>query len=636
MSRKSKAGRRRRWRPLRNERLSRRLLGAFFAIMAVLAVSGIAVNIQIATKSLETRADGQLRNDEAIVNLHFAELERRVASFSKLLADAEALTAQLGAPRVARSLTISLLGDIRSNQMRARLYLTEPSPSDHSYDLVRRAFLGIRTTRLSQGPEEGNWQASVESVTPVGEPRRVDRAVVVSFPLTAAYLHHVREHIGSDITIVFPDGHFLSTLPDTDAAALWGRIPVDIGPGDEAEPFVFSTQLGGRPNKTRVSAFEIATHREGALLLTMPMDDLLATRRAILGGGLGITAIVILVATILYVSLIRRITGPLERLSLATHDIAAGRLDIQVPVATNDEVGELARAFNTMVRRLRESRHEIEEWNRELGRRVEERTRSLEQARAELEAVNEQLVYALRRLRETQDSMVQTEKLAAVGQLASTIAHEIRNPLAGIRGALELILPQLDDPAQKQVLEQIVEEVDRINRTTSRLLGFARPAEPHKEWTSLSGLIDNVCFLVGQQARRQGVEIQRDYEPPDRSIYLDPQLTTQAFLNIVLNALQAIDGKGTLTIRSRWLPGDAGVQIEFEDTGSGIPLEIQDKLFTPFFTTKRQGTGLGLHVVKSIIERQGGEISLRSTVGKGTVFIVRLPVREQAQGGQDS
>ena len=153
--------------------------------MAVLAVSGIAVNIQIATKSLETRADGQLRNDEAIVNLHFAELERRVASFSKLLADAEALTAQLGAPRVARSLTISLLGDIRSNQMRARLYLSEPSPSDRSYDLVRRAFLGIRTTRLSQGPEDDDWLASVESVTPVGEPRRVDRAVVVSFPLTA-------------------------------------------------------------------------------------------------------------------------------------------------------------------------------------------------------------------------------------------------------------------------------------------------------------------------------------------------------------------------------------------------------------------------------------------------------------------
>ncbi|RMF20757.1 MAG: HAMP domain-containing protein, partial [Deltaproteobacteria bacterium] len=530
-----------------------------------------------------------------------------------------------------RSLTISLLGDIRSNQMRARLYLSEPSRDDPSFDLVRRAFLGIRTTRLSQGPVDGDWQASVESVTPVGEPQRVERAVVVSFPLTVAYLHDVRQHIGSDITIVFPDGHFISTLPDTDAAALWGRLPVDIGPGDETDPFVFSTELGGRPNKTRVGAFEIGTRREGALLLTMPMDDLLATRRAILGGGLGITAVVILVATILYVSLIRRITGPLERLSLATHDIAAGRLDIQVPVTTNDEVGELARAFNVMIRRLRESRREIEEWNRELGRRVEERTRSLEQARAELEAVNEQLVYALRRLRETQDSMVQTEKLAAVGQLASTIAHEIRNPLAGIRGALELILPQLEDPAHKQVLEQIVEEVDRINRTTSRLLGFARPAEPHREWTSLAALIDNVCFLVGQQARRQGVEIRRDYEPPDRPLYLDPQLTTQAFLNIVLNALQAIEGKGTLTIRSRWLSDDATVQIEFEDTGSGIPPEIQEKLFTPFFTTKRQGTGLGLHVVKSIIERQGGRVSLRSTVGKGTVFIVRLPVQERAE-----
>jgi nitrogen fixation/metabolism regulation signal transduction histidine kinase len=277
------------------------------------------------------------------------------------------------------------------------------------------------------------------------------------------------------------------------------------------------------------------------------MADLLAAKQTIFFKGLLVTAIILAGTSLLYLSLIHRVTKPLEQLSNATRDIARGNLDLRVKAHTRDEVGELATSFNVMVERLKESRQEIEEWNRTLEQRVEERTRSLQQTQKALEGVNEQLVRALNELQETQDQMIQTEKLAAVGQMASTMAHEIKNPLAGIRAALDVVVPELRDNVYAEVLQQILGEVDRLARTTNRLLSFTRPAAPLQVPTSLKELIENTRFLIGQQAKRAGVELRVDLEPPDRPISLDPQLTSQAFLNITLNALQAMDGKGTLS-----------------------------------------------------------------------------------------
>ncbi|UCF66621.1 MAG: HAMP domain-containing protein, partial [Acidobacteriota bacterium] len=333
---------------------------------------------------------------------------------------------------------------------------------------------------------------------------------------------------------------------------------------------------------------------------------------------------------LLYLSLIRRITKPMEELSAASREIAGGRLDLQVGVTSRDEIGELAASFNLMVQRLRQSREEIEQWNRTLERRVEERTESLQQARRELEAVNEQLVLAMNRIRDTQSQMIQAEKLAAVGQMASTLAHEINNPLAGIRAALEVVVPEIRDSSYTDVLQQILKEVDRLGRTTSRLLGFARPSAPQKSPSSLEQLIESTRLLVAEQAKRRGVEIVLDLEPPDRLILIDRQLTTQALLNVLLNGLQAIEGHGTLTVRTRWLAEQDAVSITIADTGCGMTPEVLEQIFTPFFTTKSQGTGLGLYVVKDIVERQSGRVMVSSKPGEGTEVTIFLPARQQA------
>ncbi len=619
--------------PFGKGRLSRRLLGAFFLIVAVLAVAGMMVTAQITARSLEARAESQLANDEAIVNLNFGEIEEKVTFYSELLARAEMLTERLDQPTVTRSLTISLLSSVRRDKMRVHVYGEEPANLEFGPDLIQKGFLGMRATSFAKSRIGEASEVSIGSVTPIESTAGVERVVTVSFPITPAYLRKIRQRIGSDITLLFPDDHVISTLPKADLATLLGQLG-ERGPAEEAEKsFLLATASSTGPSKTRVSPFRVNMSREGLLLLTMPMGDLLAAKRTIFFKGLLVTAIILSGTSLLFLSLIHRVTKPLEQLSNATRDIAGGNLDLQVRVSTRDEVGELATSFNVMVQRLKESRQEIEEWNRTLERRVEERTRSLQHAQKALEGVNDQLVQALSELRETQDQMIQTEKLAAVGQMASTMAHEIKNPLTGIRAALEVVVSELGVSAHAVVLEQVLEQVDRLARTSSRLLGFARRTTPQQVPSSLKELIENTRFLIGQQAKRAGVEIRLDLEPPDRPISLDPQLTIQAFLNITLNALQAMDGKGTLTIRSRWLAEQEAVSVAFMDTGRGMPPEVLEKVFTPFFTTKHQGTGLGLYVVKDIIERQGGEVTVASAPGEGTVVTVRLSGKPVSTAG---
>ncbi|UCF68780.1 MAG: hypothetical protein JSV80_05690, partial [Acidobacteriota bacterium] len=274
-------------------RLSRRLLGAFFLIVAVLAVAGMMVATQITAQSLEARAESQLLSDEAIVGFHFGELEKQVTLFSELLADAEMLTDHLGHPSIARSLTISLLGSLRRNQMQVQLYRAGPeSDSDRSM-LVRKGFLGIRSTALTNSGDSGTRQASIESTSPIESATRVERVVSVSFPLTSAYLEEVRARIGSDITLMFTDDHVISTIPTTDLTSLLAQLREQGLADDFEDTMVLAASLSTGPTKTRVSPFRVNTRREGLLLLTIPMGDLLAAKRTIFFKGLLVTAIIL-------------------------------------------------------------------------------------------------------------------------------------------------------------------------------------------------------------------------------------------------------------------------------------------------------------------------------------------------------
>jgi signal transduction histidine kinase len=254
------------------------------------------------------------------------------------------------------------------------------------------------------------------------------------------------------------------------------------------------------------------------------------------------------------------------------------------------------------------------------------------EASRQILALNEELNSYIERLETTQRQLIQAEKLNAIGQLAASVAHEINNPLAGVLVYSKLLTKKLNSDSFDKAeaianLAKIEAAVDHCSRIIRGLLDFSRQSEPKLQPVTMSGVIDQVMLLVGHQAEMNKVQVIREETPPSLPpVMADYGQLQQVFVNLVVNAVQAMPGGGKLTIRSS-LDNDGWVQTAVEDTGHGIAPEHMDKLFTPFFTTKEQGkgVGLGLAVSYGIIERHGGKIEVKSEVGKGSTFTVRLP-----------
>jgi signal transduction histidine kinase len=290
------------------------------------------------------------------------------------------------------------------------------------------------------------------------------------------------------------------------------------------------------------------------------------------------------VLTAVYVETLIR---PILNLNRTMKQAGLGDLAVRASARTRDEVGELADAFNRMMDELEMAR------DREKVQRAQ---------------------------------LAHTEKMAAVGTLAAGVAHEVNNPLAGVLACVENMLSDPDDAAARErYLDLIVDGLNRIERTVNTLLNFSRQREMRLEETSLNHNLRHVVELVGYQLRQSGVEVRFDLDETGAVVMADHFQMEQLFLNLVLNAVQAMPRGGELVLRTR--VGNDAVVAEVRDTGSGIPEEVLDRIFDPFFTTREvgEGTGLGLAVSDSIVAAHGGTIGVTSTLGVGTVFRVELP-----------
>jgi len=238
-----------------------------------------------------------------------------------------------------------------------------------------------------------------------------------------------------------------------------------------------------------------------------------------------------------------------------------------------------------------------------------------------------------------QDLVQRADRMASIGELASGIAHEIRNPLAGIQGAIQVIaegFPEEDD--RRQVTDEIQKQIHRLERLVRDLLNYAKPIPANYFPTDINELTDKVfSFFLTQQGGATYFNVRRNFHSPLPQIMIDPHLMEQAFLNIILNAKRAMPQGGTLAVSTRPLgqEGDNGdgaqeIQVIIEDTGTGISKENLRKIFNPFFSTRADGTGLGLSITKNIIEQHGGRIEVESQVNIGTRFTITLPVVKDA------
>lgn len=227
-------------------------------------------------------------------------------------------------------------------------------------------------------------------------------------------------------------------------------------------------------------------------------------------------------------------------------------------------------------------------------------------------------------VRTLEEKLRRHERLAALGKLASGVAHEIRNPLSSIKGfAAILARKAADDPSAQEVARTMTHEVDRLNRVISELLEFARPAEVDPRPVQLRDIIEHSIKLVERDAEHAGVQLSVDLSPPNLQAVVDADRFSQVLLNLYLNAIQAMDRGGKLSVRAAMEQGI--LRVEVEDTGPGIAPEVLGHVFDPYFTTKPTGVGLGLAIVHKIVEAHGGDIAVDQSDAHGTRFVIRIP-----------
>ena len=319
------------------------------------------------------------------------------------------------------------------------------------------------------------------------------------------------------------------------------------------------------------------------LLATMSLRD--PERHAVLmvagGGAVAISAVLIVV-------LAHFIQRPMIELQEKIAEVSEGNLNVAVSFARrNDEIGDLGRNFNRMLQQLREGRDEIE------------------------------------RLHRTQ--MSRAEHLATLGELATGLAHEIRNPLAGIAGVIEIVGRDLPttSPA-RAVVKDIRQEIAQINRAVTDLVEMARPHPPEIRSSDLNATVEHAVILARQQALSKPIKINLVKSPGLPEVDHDSVQIHQVLLNLLLNAVQAIDNEGIIHVETA--PQDGYAMIVVSDTGRGIPPENLPNIFRAFYTTKGNGTGLGLSLARRLVEEHQGRIEVSSEVGQGSKFVVFLPL----------
>jgi signal transduction histidine kinase len=227
-------------------------------------------------------------------------------------------------------------------------------------------------------------------------------------------------------------------------------------------------------------------------------------------------------------------------------------------------------------------------------------------------------------LKEMESRLVEQERLAAVGELAAMVAHEVRNPLAGIRGGCEILLEGYrEGDARNEIGNEVIRQVDRLNRMVQDLLLFARPRPMDPVPTDLHARLDRLLGMIREDPAHKEITLRRQYGSEVPIVRVDARQIEQVFLNLLLNACQAVGGRGEVTVSTG--ANVATAEVSVLDSGPGVPRERIEQIFKPFFTTRSQGTGLGLAICKKIVEAHDGRIEVHSPPGGGARFTVILP-----------
>lgn len=403
------------------------------------------------------------------------------------------------------------------------------------------------------------------------------------------YLQEARTRGINEINIMNNEGEIINSSDPSKVGKK--RDPKKIGTGLKAARGRSQQSIGSlRPYELVVPVI-VGDEQLGYVHINLLLDNIRALQHANFLRRLFMTFLLFMLGIIITLYLAKRYTRPIHRLVEGVKKVSAGDLSVTFPAGSDDEIGELGESFNEMVEKLRERE-------------------SLEKR------------------------LYEAEHLSKVGQLASGIAHEIRNPLNYISLAVDHLknefLTGCGDRRQEveDLADKIKEEVRRANYMVLNFMNYGRPLKLRLGLVSYSDLLARVFPLLSERLAEQGVSVVRDIQPDLPPLRVDQELMRNCIFNFITNAAQAMPEGGRVTLGAR-LEGESGrFVLTFADEGKGIRREDLDKIFQPWFTTKEAGIGLGLAITERIIKEHGGTIAVESTEGAGTIFTVTLPAGE--------
>jgi signal transduction histidine kinase len=300
--------------------------------------------------------------------------------------------------------------------------------------------------------------------------------------------------------------------------------------------------------------------------------------------------------------LLRFVKRPIQDLAGKMARVEAGDLSVRLTPRFDDEIGSLMRSFNSMVIHMEMAKGELEKYH----------YRQMERA----------------------------DRLASIGEMAAGIAHEIKNPLAGISGAVSVLADDFPEgDLRREIVREVLEQITRLDKTANDLLYFGRPGQPEFSYVDINSLVMKTLFFVAQHPEAKHIHRIKELTRDLPSVWVDEKQMQQVLFNIIINAIQAMKEGGTLSIMTDSVVRDGRewIRVLISDTGKGIPASELDRIFIPFHTTKTQGTGLGLPISRQLLEQHGGTIGVESRLGEGTTFKIELPiVMEQSLTGNEA
>lgn len=467
-------------------------------------------------------------------------------------------------------------------------------------DLEGRFLASTGTAADSSGPYP--CDGHVQGVTLIRSPDPLQPpALCISVPVTGAdgqrvgFLGGLVPSQDMEDFLKFPPQrgeHIRTVLLDESAHPIYFSERGD----EESYASVFDTPLGesnGRARYVSHLGVDVAGRRlqvpglPWTQVTEVPQEEALSPLRSLGRTSMyfaGVLALVLITAA-WFVS--RGIVAPIGRLVAATRRLGGGDLEARVDLTSRDEVGELAHSFNDMAEALAEASRRVTELH--------------------------------------QKEIARAQHLASVGELASGLAHEIKNPVVAITHGLDLVRRRVGPhPAVDPILEEVTRELRRIGTAVRDLLSFARPTSPTLAPTDLNVVVERACRLVEPTAEQKGVSLHASFVPDIPTVSADATLLQQALVNVVLNAIEATASGGEIHVSAA--AGDRDALILVSDTGAGIPHDQLAQVFKPFFTTRPQGgTGLGLSITREIVERHGGAVRIESMEGVGTTVEIAIP-----------